>query len=141
MGGMIASQCSVPLPVSGRWVEDIDAAGQPFNPLNSMTAAIERLMPDQECLGDILDRHGNRNVYLGGTLLSFAGKGAFLASRGFEEQYGWIALRDELPDPDAYGPWGCTTTICSRLPGGVSRRSRERLGRLRSCCSRWTPTT
>ena len=106
MGGMVASQCAVPLPLSSRWVEQAAAADRPNDPMNSMTGAIERLLPDEECLGDILNRHGYRNIYLGGTLLSFAGKGAFLATHGFEEQYGWRHLLAEVPDPEAYGPWG-----------------------------------
>lgn len=105
MGGMVASQCSVPLPVYGRWIEG-DTWDGPSNPMNSLTGAIERLLPNEECLGDILERYGYRNVFFGGTLLSFAGKGAFLATHGFEEQYGFVALRGELPDPDSYGPWG-----------------------------------
>ena len=106
MGGIVASQCSVPLPLSGRWIEEKKELGWPFNPLNTITGAIERPLPDQECLGDILIRHGYRNVYIGSAPLTFAGKGAFLATHGFEEQYGWNELRWELADPQAYGPWG-----------------------------------
>lgn len=106
MGGIVASQCSVPLPLSGRWLEEKKESGWPFNPLNTITGAIERPLPDQVCLGDILNRHGYRNVHIGADRLSFAGKGAFLATHGFEELYGLDELRGELPDPDAHGKWG-----------------------------------
>ena len=106
MGGMVASQCGLPLPVSKGWLEHRDTPRWPFNTMNSMIAAIERPLPDEVCLGDVLERHGYRNAYLGGAPLAFAGKGAFLAAHGFEEQYGRAALRNEVSDPDAIGPWG-----------------------------------
>ena len=58
------------------------------------------------CLGDILKDHGYRNVYIGGARLAFAGKGNFLATHGYGEQYGWDELRSELPDAELSGGWG-----------------------------------
>ena len=109
MGGIVASQCALPLALPGVFdLAAIDRAdrGWPHNPLNTLTGAVERLLPDQECLGDILERHGYRNVYIGSAPLAFAGKGAFLETHGYAEQYGWQELRSELPDPNAYGGWG-----------------------------------
>ena len=106
MGGIVASQCSVPLPLPERWVDTKGAGDWPYNPLNILTGAIEHPLPNRECLGDILARHGYRNVHIGSDPLTFAGKSAFLATHGFEEQYGWNELRGELADPEAHGPWG-----------------------------------
>ena len=106
MGGIVASQCSVPLPLPERWVDTKGAGDWPYNPLNILTGAIEHPLQDRECLGDILARHGYRNVHIGSDPLTFAGKSAFLATHGFEEQYGLNELRGELADPEAHGPWG-----------------------------------
>ena len=109
MGGIVASQCALPLDLPDVWdhaATDKADRDWPHNPLNTLTGAIERLLPDQECLGDILERHGYRNVHIGSDPLAFAGKGAFLATHGYAERYGWEELRGELPDPDVHGPWG-----------------------------------
>ena len=106
MGGIVASHCSVPLPLPDRLIETKGVEEWRYNPMNIITGAIERPLPDKECLGDILERHGYRNVHIGADPLAFAGKRAFLATHGFEEQYGWDELRGELADPDALGPWG-----------------------------------
>ena len=106
MGGIVASQCGLPLVLPSVFDHAAKHNRGPHDPVNTLTGAIERLLPDEECLGDILERHGYRNVYIGSAPLAFAGKGSFLATHGYAEQYGWGELRSELPDPDASGYWG-----------------------------------
>ena len=106
MGGIVASQCGLPLVLPSVFDHAAKHNRGPHDPVNTLTGAIERLLPDEECLGDILERHGYRNVYIGSAPLAFAGKGSFLATHGYAEQYGWDELRSELPDPDASGYWG-----------------------------------
>ena len=106
MGGIVASQCGLPLVLPSVFDHAAKHNRGPHDPVNTLTGAIERLLPDEECLGDILERHGYRNVYIGSDPLAFAGKGSFLATHGYAEQYGWDELRSELPDPDASGYWG-----------------------------------
>jgi phosphoglycerol transferase len=48
-------------------------------------------LPRATCLGDLLQAHGYRNVFMGGAPLSFAGKGSFLRDHGYAEMHG----RDE----------------------------------------------
>ena len=55
---------------------------------NSLTTARGRL-PALPCLGDILQEAGYKQVYLGGSGLEFAGKGAFLNEHGYDEVLGW----------------------------------------------------
>lgn len=55
---------------------------------NSLTTAKGRL-PALPCLGDILHEAGYKQVYLGGSGLEFAGKGAFLNEHGYDEVLGW----------------------------------------------------
>ena len=102
MAGIVASQCATPLPVSEDWF----IPGPGDSARATATAASERIHPDRECLGDILKRHGYRTVYYSSAALAFAGVGAFLASHGFDEQYGWKELRAVVPDADAHSAWG-----------------------------------
>ncbi len=60
------------------------------------------------CLGDVLSQAGYRQIYMGGALKSFAGKGDFLLSHGFDEVWGWEDFRDrpEYQDKDSHSWWG-----------------------------------
>jgi glycerophosphoryl diester phosphodiesterase len=90
IGGMVASQCGVPLIISGSE--------------NSMQ--VSRFMTGATCLGDLLKAEGYRTEYLGGSLGEFAGKGSFYESHGFDEVTGLEDLKPHLADPDYLGPWG-----------------------------------
>ncbi len=46
-------------------------------------------LPMWPCLGDVLGRAGYRQIYLGGAVTAFAGKGEFLKSHGYHDVYGW----------------------------------------------------
>ena len=79
MGGIVATQCGVPLRVYSEYDFKRDSAQS------------RAFLPGATCLGDIFESFGYHNVFLGGAPLSFAGKGAFLKDHGYQTVYG----RDE----------------------------------------------
>ena len=106
LGAMVASQCALPLALPNVFDHAARYDRRPHDPESTLSGSIERLLPNEVCLGDILKDHGYRNVYIGGARLAFAGKGNFLATHGYGEQYGWDELRSELPDAELSGGWG-----------------------------------
>lgn len=78
IGGIVATQCGVPLKV--------------YSEHDVRRMRGERVyLPGATCLGDLMQAHGWHNVFMGGAPLSFSGKGTFLQDHGFAETYG----RDE----------------------------------------------
>lgn len=69
VGGMVASQCGVPLVT-------------PIGSSNSM-GRVGSFLPGAFCLGDFLSRNGYQLEYLGGAPKEFAGKDKFYLSHGF----------------------------------------------------------
>ena len=106
MGGMVAALCSVPLPIPTETFGFLGHQLEALTPMNTLSGAVLGSLADHDCLGDILARHGYRRVYYSGFPLAFAGRGAFLADHGFEEQYGLEALRDIVEHPNVRGRWG-----------------------------------
>lgn len=90
IGGMVASQCGVPLLLSGSE--------------NSMH--VSHFLTGATCLGDMLSADGYQLDYMGGSALEFAGKGSFYASHGFDRVSGLAELQPKLSDPAYLGPWG-----------------------------------
>lgn len=90
IGGMVASQCGVPLILSG---------GE-----NSME--VNRFLAGANCLGDILLKANYQTAFLGGASLEFAGKGAFYKSHGFQSVEGLTELGPALSEPDYVSQWG-----------------------------------
>lgn len=87
--GIFASQCgwpahSYPDPKDGR----------------------EAFLPGLRCVGDVLADAGHRAVYMGGADHSFAGKGAFFRTHGFDEVLGRSELAPGLEDPAYTNRWG-----------------------------------
>lgn len=91
MGGIVASQCGVPLMTA--------ADG------NSMSE-VDRFMPAARCLGDLLQDQGYQLSFLGGAPLKFAGKGSFYRSHGFTRVSGLTELQTEQPSPLPQSSWG-----------------------------------
>lgn len=93
VAGMVATQCGVPLKVYSE--QDV-----------RHTPGRRVFLPGATCLGDVLQAHGWRNVFLGGAPLSFAGKGSFLRDHGYTEVWG----RDEWEQlgiaPGEQNVWG-----------------------------------
>ena len=91
IGGMVASQCGIPLVTSSH--------------PNSM-AGMDRFLPGAQCIGDLLADAGYQLDYMGGASLKFAGKGKFYTSHGFTQVRGKDELRAGLDDPDYLSNWG-----------------------------------
>jgi phosphoglycerol transferase len=79
MGGIVASQCGIPI------VTDAPNA-------NKMLREANNFLPGVTCLGDVLKEAGYRQTFVGGAKLAFAGKGRFFTSHGFDTVLG----KDEL---------------------------------------------
>lgn len=90
IGGMVATQCGVPLILTG-------------GP-NSMR--VSQFLSGATCMGDILSEAGYTLSYLGGGSTEFAGKGAFYESHSYDEVTGLEQLRPLLADPEYMAEWG-----------------------------------
>ncbi len=93
IGGMVASQCGVPLYA-------------PVGTGGNSCDAFKQFMPGANCLGDILSEKGYQVVYMGGASNEFGGKENFLKSHGFDEVIGLQKLRKLQSDPDNISAWG-----------------------------------
>ncbi len=91
MGGVVASQCGIPL----------------FTPShgNSMSG-MDQFLPNAICLGDLLHKKGYYLSYLGGANLDFAGKGKFFTTHHFSEVNGRKKLIQKLDDQSYTSSWG-----------------------------------
>ena len=90
VGGMVATQCGVPLILSG----------------GANTMEVNRFMAGATCLGDLLGQKGYTLSYMGGASTKFAGKGAFYRTHGYDEVLGLDELRPNLEDPEYIAEWG-----------------------------------
>jgi phosphoglycerol transferase len=75
--------------------------------LNELGGDVETYLGGTTCLGDVLDEHGYRSVFLGGANASFAAKDTFLSSHGYDEVKDlsdWRAAGE--PEESFRGDWG-----------------------------------
>lgn len=91
IGGMVASQCGIPLVASSH--------------PNSMSG-MDRFLPGAKCMGDLLKAQGYQLDYMGGASLSFAGKGKFYKTHGFNQVRGLDELIGMQEDPAYRSYWG-----------------------------------
>jgi len=91
IGGMVASQCGLPL----------------FTPShgNSMSG-MDSFLASAVCLGDLLHEEGYELVYYGGADLAFAGKGLFYGTHKFDEICGRQELLPRIADQSYRSGWG-----------------------------------
>jgi phosphoglycerol transferase len=91
MGGMVASQCGIPLisPSHG----------------NSMSG-MDKFLPLAKGLGNLLHKEGYYLSYYGGAHLSFAGKGKFLKQQEFDNISGFEQLLPSIDDKSYVSGWG-----------------------------------
>lgn len=87
IGGIVGSQCGVPLLSQGQRNQILASVDNPFGQIT--------------CLAEFLQEDGFQTVYLGGATLEFAGKGRFLRDNGYTRTLGL----DELPTA-ARQKWG-----------------------------------
>lgn len=85
MGGIVTSQCGIP-PKPAEGMVMTEAAPQANNQIGDGLATY---MPNAICLGDVLKDAGYTNVYMGGAPETFASKGTFLKSHGFDTVLGY----------------------------------------------------
>ena len=91
IGGMVASQCGVPLLASSH--------------LNSLGGS-DVFLPKISCVGELLSEQGYRMSYFGGADLDFAGKGKFLRGHGFDDVSGLHELQQRMKNPEYKSWWG-----------------------------------
>jgi len=97
IAGMTASQCGVPLVTK----TGTNAGGEG----NSMSG-MPKFLPGAICIGDILKNIGYHLTYVGGAKLSFAGKGKFYKTHGFDLVHGKSELTNKLKPGKYVSPWG-----------------------------------
>lgn len=85
MGGVVTSQCGIP-PKPAEGMVMTEAAPQANNGIGDGLATY---MPGATCLGDVLKEAGYTNVYMGGAPETFASKGTFLNTHGFDTVLGY----------------------------------------------------
>lgn len=100
IAGMTASQCGVPLVTKAN-TNDATARGEG----NSMSG-MSKFLPGATCIGDILKNIGYRLSYTGGAKLSFAGKGKFYKTHGFDLVEGKDELTKKLKPGKYFWQWG-----------------------------------
>lgn len=99
MAGLTATQCGIPLKGMGSAADS--------GALNELGGDVETYLGGTTCLGDVLDEHGYRSVFLGGANASFAAKDTFLSSHGYDEVKDlsdWRAAGE--PEESFRGDWG-----------------------------------
>ncbi|MGC3955607.1 MAG: sulfatase-like hydrolase/transferase [Propionicimonas sp.] len=74
MAGIVGTQCGIPLK------SRLLVAG--INP-NDFGERMDSYLPGADCLGDLLERAGYSNSYVGGASTRFAGKDTFLTDHGY----------------------------------------------------------
>ncbi len=87
IGGMVSSQCGVPLLAGSKGNSILNEVENPFEKI--------------KCLAEYLSDVGYNSAYIGGATLDFAGKGNFLRDNGFAVALG----SDELSDGGS-NKWG-----------------------------------
>jgi hypothetical protein len=91
IAGMVSSQCGVPLLSR--------------SPQNQILASVDDPFDTLPCLAEILRADGYQTVYMEGGLLSFAGKGRFMSSNGFDVVLGGKNFISLVPKSYA-NAWG-----------------------------------
>lgn len=91
MGGIVGSQCGIPLKNVFLSARDWRGKGISYG-INEIGERLARFLPGAACLSDILQQYGYTNVFVGGASLDFAGKGTFLRNHAYDQVYG----REEL---------------------------------------------
>ncbi|MDE0784441.1 MAG: sulfatase-like hydrolase/transferase, partial [Planktomarina sp.] len=94
MGGIVASQCGVPLN-----------SRHGMGSVNTTLGSVKNPLPDYTCLGDILKAYGYNTVMYKGASLSFSGARNFFNSHGFKNAKGGEYWKQKLDGVASTG-WG-----------------------------------
>ncbi len=95
MGGVVASQCGVPINV---FSHDLRSA-------NASLGSLQHPLPNTNCLGDILKAYGYQTAMFKGASLDFSGARNFIDSHGFDRSSGREEWLEQLADPPM-NDWG-----------------------------------
>lgn len=96
IASIVSTQCGIPLKSEA--LDDGALDG------NAVGEQADRFLPGATCLGDVLDEHGYRSVFLGGADPAFAGKGKFLEEHGYDSVVGLPQWRERgETDLNAWG--------------------------------------
>jgi phosphoglycerol transferase MdoB-like AlkP superfamily enzyme len=90
---IIANQCGLPL---------LDR----LHDVNSIFAIKKDYMKNLPCLGDVLNKAGYYQVYMGGADIDFGGKRFFLQNHGYDLILGRDQLKNDLPIKNYLTAWG-----------------------------------
>lgn len=82
IAGIVSSQCGIPLKTVALGRE------------NTMGQIYKNFLPSAFCLGNVLQKYGYKNYFIGGAPKSFAGKDKFLYSHGYQSVIGNEELRE-----------------------------------------------
>ena len=105
IGGMVASQCGLPLEP----VADVNRPGS--------------FMPKAVCLGDVLKDNGYQTSYLGGASNRFGGKGNFYRTHQFDRVVGLEQHLETMPlGTTPYSHWGLYDEELFRLANDELQR-------------------
>lgn len=99
MSGLTSTQCGIPLKGMGSSVGS--------GALNKLGGDVATYLGGSTCMGDVLDEHGYKSVFLGGANSKFAAKGTFLKTHGYGEEKGledWRAAGE--PTENFRSDWG-----------------------------------
>lgn len=100
MAGIVATQCGIPLRGS-----DAGGTNTDMNNLGAEGNEVASYLEGARCLGDVLSDRGYRNVFMGGADASFAGKGTFLQTHGYEEVRD-LSEWQEIGETEIREDWG-----------------------------------
>ncbi|RYZ85346.1 MAG: hypothetical protein EOP04_16185, partial [Proteobacteria bacterium] len=92
IAGLVASQCGIPLVVTGG----------DGNSMDSMPT----FLPGATCIGDLLKKASYTLTFMGGADTVFAGKGKFFRTHGFDEVLGSTELLPLIEDKKYRNDWG-----------------------------------
>ncbi len=101
IAGMTSSQCGIPLAT---YTKDRNKENPKLR--NNDLDGLKDFLSGAICVGDILNDSGYSLSYIGGADLSFAGKGNFYKSHGFEEVYGLNDFQREYGENIPLSKWG-----------------------------------
>lgn len=103
MAGIVSTQCGVPL----RGTKQAKAGA-----LEKIGRDEAEYLPGADCLGDVLERNGYTNVFLGGANAEFASKAHFLRSHGYTEVLDESEWRDR--GETEFSEWGLSDRALMR---------------------------
>lgn len=98
VSGIVSTLCGIPLRTGSVGAGD-------GNGMADFGESVEDYLPGATCLGDLLEKRGYAQVYMGGASTVFSGKGQFFKSHGYSEVLGleeWEAAGETETRP----AWG-----------------------------------